>query len=208
MRAAEPATTLDAMRTLLLPLLLAAGTAAAPLEAQQANDWRSRWRIGVGAASPATWLENEDGLEVSSGIAPALSAELRIPRTRGWEYLVGVRGSWASTTVSAATEWDGDAIYVVDLMAGGGRQVSPLVHVRGGVVGAFVGGGGDLAPFDEATRFAPGVEGGVAMRLGQRLPFSLGLGAQALRYGGSGSTPTGSTAGMVLRLLVELRHGR
>lgn len=191
-----------------LPLALLA-VAALPLGAQQAatGGWRGRLRVAVGAVSGSTWLEDANGVDVTSGVGPTLGAEYRLPSRGRTEYDVGLRASRASTTVSSRAEYDADAMYVVDAFLGARRQVHPLVAIRGGAVAAYVGGG-SVAPFTEATRIAPGLEAGVAVRLGARLPLELALGAQVLRYGGSGRTPTGSTAGAVPRILLELRHGR
>jgi hypothetical protein len=176
--------------------------------ADAALGWRSRIRVGVGAASGSTWLEEQGGHTVSSGIGPTLAVEARFPRPAALEYLLGLRASRAPVTVDAAGSYDGDAIYVMDLSAGAARRVGNRLAVRGELVGALVAGGGNIAPFAESSRLAPGIEVGGALRITDHLPLWLALGAQALRYGAGGNAPTGAQAGTVYRILVELRHGR
>jgi hypothetical protein len=194
------------MRSLVPALLVL--LAAPPLRAQQAAAPRSRLGAAIGVASPGTWLDDGSGTTVRSRIAPTLALEARALRPAGVEYLLGLRASGAQTVVDATiSERDGSAIWVVDLFAGGGRRVLRERGAwRAGVVGAFVGGGGDVAPFAQASRFAPGAELGAAVRVTDRRPLWLALGAQALRYGSGGDAPTTAEAGTVYRILLELRH--
>lgn len=169
---------------------------------------RARWSVAVGALSGATWLESADGVEVRSGVAPALAGEVAWPRGGALAYLVSLRASRASITVEDEGSWDGEAIVVADLLAGALRGVSERVTVRGAVGAAYVAGGGEVAPFSEASRIAPAVELGAEYRLPTAVPLALGLAAQALRYGSGGTAPQGAATGTVFRFGVELRHGR
>jgi hypothetical protein len=192
------------MRTVLTVAFLV--VSASTLGAQQRS--ASRFRVALGVASGSTWLEEAAGHTVSSGVAPTFGMELRFPRPSELEYLVGLRASRAAVTVDGQGSYDGDPIYVLDAFVGGARLVGGRLSFRGGVVGALIAGGGDVAPFADASRFAPGIEIGGALRVTDRLPISLALGGQVLRYGGSGAAPTDAEAGAVYRVVLELRHGR
>lgn len=168
--------------------------------------WRSRVRVGVGVAAPSRWLEDASGLNVASDVAPTIVAEYRFPRSRGMEYVVGARGSRSGVTVDASPGYDAGSVYLIDLFAGSTRAFGERFSLRSGLAAVFIAGG-DVAPFTEASRIAPGFDLGAALRLTKRVPLSLALGVQVLRYGGSGKTPTGAEAGNVPRVMLELRHG-
>ena len=168
--------------------------------------WRSRLRVGLGVASPSTWLEDASGLKVTSDVAPTLVAEYRFPRTREMEYVAGLRASRAGVTMDAGPSYEGGSVYFVDVFAGTSRAFGDRFSLRSGIVAVLVGGG-DVAPFTEASRIAPGVDIGAALRLTKQVPLSIALGGQLLSYGGNGRTPTGSQSGFVPRFMLELRHG-
>jgi hypothetical protein len=168
--------------------------------------WRSRVRVGVGVAGPSTWLEDASGLSVQSDVAPTVVAEYRFPRARGVEYLVGARASRAGVTMDASPSYDAGSMYLFDLFASSVRTFGDRFSLRSGLV-AVVVAGGDVAPFTEASRLAPGFDLGAALRLTRQVPLSVSLGLQVLRYGGNGSTPSGAQPGNVPRVMLELRHG-
>lgn len=168
--------------------------------------WRSRARIGAGVAAPSTWLEDASGLRVTTDLAPTVVAEYRFPRSREVEYVAGIRASRPGVTLETSPSYGGGSVYLFDFVAGTTRAFGDRFSLRSGLAGILVAGG-DVAPFTEASRFAPGIDLGAAVRLARRVPLSLSLGLQVLRYGGSGSSPTGAEAGNVPRLMLELRHG-
>lgn len=168
--------------------------------------WRSRVRVGVGVAAPSTWLEDASGLRVKSDVAPTVMVDYRFPRSPGTGYIVGVRGSRAGVTVDGSPSYDGGSVSLIDFYVGGSRAFGDRFSLRSGLAALLVVGG-DVAPFTEASRIAPGFDLDAVLRVAKRVPLSLALGLQVLRYGGSGSTPTGSEAGNVPRVVLELRHG-
>lgn len=168
--------------------------------------WRSRLRVGLGVAAPSTWLEDASGLRVVSDVAPTVVAEYRFPRTREMEYVVGVRASRAGVTLDASPSYDGGSVYLFDITAGSTRAFGERFTLRSGLAAVLVAGG-DVAPFNEASRVAPGIDLGAALRLTRRVPVSVALGLQVLSYGGDGNAPTGAESGFVPRVMLELRHG-
>ena len=168
--------------------------------------WRSRLRVGLGVAGPSTWLEDASGLSVASDVAPTVVAEYRFPRSREMEYVVGARASRAGVTLDASPSYDGGSVYLLDLSVGSTRAFGDRFTMRSGLAVVLVAGG-DVAPFNEASRIAPGFDLGAALRLTKRVPFSVALGLQVVSYGGNGNAPTGAQSGFVPRVMLELRHG-
>ena len=191
------------MRILFPVAILVAS--ASTLGAQQRS--ASRFGVALGVASGSTWLEQAGGPSVSTGVAPTLAMEFRFPQPSPLEYVVSLRASRAPVRIDGQGTYDADPLYLLDAFVGGTRVVGSRLSLRGGIVGAFVAGGEDVAPFADASHFAPGLEIGGAVRVAERVPLSLAVGAQALRHGG-GDAPAGAEAGAVYRIIVELRHGR
>lgn len=161
--------------------------------------------LALGAVGPGDWLEvaGGDGLTMGTAVGLRLGADVTWPRWRETDLAASLRVTRAQPRVDG-DELAGDAggVTTVDLLVGLDRAVGARTRVRAAVGGAFVLGP-DVDPWGADDAVSPVLD--VSASLNVNGPWSVALGASAMRYSGV-STSAESNAGMVLRPWLEVRH--
>jgi hypothetical protein len=161
--------------------------------------------LALGTVGPGDWLEvaGGDGLTMGTAVGVRLGADVTWPRWRETDVAASLRVTRAQPRVDG-DELAGDAggVTTVDLLVGLDRAIGARTRLRAAVGGALIMGP-DVDPWRSDDALSPALD--LSASLAVSGPWSVALGANAMRYGGV-STSADSNAGMVLRPWLEVRY--